>query len=344
MRKRIVTLVIAVTLILGMSTIGQAFAVSASMSGGGTYEVGDTVTVTLTYSGGQFGAVQGTFSYNSNVLTLQGNPSGGTYNAANGIIIMDAAGASSLSMTFTFKATAVGPANISVSNVTGGTIDKVEFNNGASTVVTVVEPATSTPSTPSGSQGSGGSSSSGSSGSSSSGGSGTTHSSPSGTNGRGDFTEEEAVEQEEPDPSEKPEQIEVTVGDATYVIVEDLSEKELPEGFEAKDAVYGEYEWPIQLAVSEKSQYVLILLSGLESGEESWFFYDEESGAITGSKTITVAEALEYESLSKAPKEDGDNSLTIALGAAAAVFALAFAGLGGYEIYKKKTDGKPRYE
>ena len=143
---------------------------------------------------------------------------------------------------------------------------------------------------------------------------------------------------------ESGEQIEVTVGDATYVIVEDLSEKELPEGFEAKDAVYGEYEWPIQLAVSEKSQYVLILLSGLESGEESWFFYDEESGAITGSKTITVAEALEYEVLSKAPKEDGDNSLTIALGAAAAVFALAFAGLGGYEIYKKKTDGKPRYE
>ncbi len=327
MKKRLSILIITFTLLLGTMATGYGFAVTASLSGGGTHTLGSTFNVTLTYSGGTFGAVQGTLSYNSSVLEYV-SYSGGTYNPSNGTIILDAAGATSMSMTFTFRAKAVGSSSISISNVEGGEADRTPFTVGASTTVTVTNPPSS-----SGSSGGSSSSSSSSSGSSS-------HTQSSGTNGRGDFNSSSVVEETEPeeevDPSEKPEQIEVTIGDKTYVIVEDLTDKEFPEGFAAEDAGYGEYDWPIQIAKSEVSQYTLILLMDPETEEESWFFYDEETGAITSSKSITVAEALEYEKLAAEADEPEDNTLTIALGVAAGVFALAFAVLSGYNIYTRR--------
>ena len=326
MKKRLSILIIAFTLLLGTMATGYGFAVTASLSGGGKHTLGSTFNVTLTYSNGTFGAMQGTLSYNSSVLEYV-SYSGGVYNPANGTVILDAPGATSMSMTFTFRAKAVGSSTISISNVEGGEADRTPFYVGASTTVTVSNPSSGS---------SGGSSSSGSSSSG-----GSSHTPSSGTNGRGDFNSSSVVEpeteqEEEADPSEKPDQIEVTVGDKTYVIVEDLTDKEFPEGFAAEDAGYGEYDWPIQIAKSEASQYTLILLMDPETEEESWFFYDEETGTITSSKTITVAETLEYERLVAEAAEPEDNTLTIVLGVAAGVFALAFAGLGGYNIYTRK--------
>ena len=332
MKKRLSVLIIVFTLLLGTMATGYGFAVTASLSGGGTHTLGSTFNVTLTYSGGTFGGVQATLSYDSNILEYvdySHSAMVGSFNPSNGLLVLSDAEAGSLSMTFTFRAKATGNARISVSTIEGGEADKTPFTVGASTTVTVTNP-------PSSSGSSGGSSSSGSSSSG-----GSSHTPSSGTNGRGDFNSSSVVEpeteqEEEADPSEKPDQIEVTVGDKTYVIVEDLTDKEFPEGFAAEDAGYGEYDWPIQIAKSEASQYTLILLMDPETEEESWFFYDEETGTITSSKTITVAETLEYERLVAEAAEPEDNTLTIVLGVAAGVFALAFAGLGGYNIYTRK--------
>lgn len=250
---------------------------------------------------------------------------------ANGnSFLLEAMGTSTMSATFTFKANKTGNTTVSASTVAGETWDDGSFSCGTASATVTVNAA------PSSSGNSGGSSSSGSSSSG-----GSSHTPSSGTNGRGDFNSSSVVEpeteqEEEADPSEKPEQIEVTVGDKTYVIVEDLTDKEFPEGFAAEDAGYGEYDWPIQIAKSEASQYTLILLMDPETEEESWFFYDEETGAITSSRSITVTEAIEYERLAAEAAEPQDNTLTIALGVAAGVFALAFAGLGGYNIYTRK--------
>ena len=62
-------------------------------------------------------------------------------------------------------------------------------------------------------------------------------------------------------------QIQITIGDKTYIIVEDLSEKKMPEGFTAADSKYGEYEWKIQVAKSDESKYTLILLKDSETDE-----------------------------------------------------------------------------
>lgn len=83
-------------------------------------------------------------------------------------------------MTFTFQAKAAGSTAVSVNTVKGGTLDKVEFYNGASATVTVKEPASS---------GGGSSSTSGGSSSTSGGSSGSNKKPSSNTNGRGDFTD-----------------------------------------------------------------------------------------------------------------------------------------------------------
>ena len=49
-------------------------------------------------------------------------------------------------------------------------------------------------------------------------------------------------EQEEEEPLEKPEQIEVEIGDKTYVICEDITEEDAPAGFKLAKAKYGEKE------------------------------------------------------------------------------------------------------
>lgn len=365
MRKRLVVLAIAITFILGSMATGYGSAVTATMSANKrTCTVGDTISVTLTYKNGTFGAVQGTFSFSSKLQLIGDGPTNGTYNPGNGTLILDSAGSTSMSTTFKFKAVAAGDASVYMSNVTGGTIDKTPFDNGASVSITIKEKSSGSSSSSGGSSSSGSSSSgshSGSSGSSSSSGgssgsSGAVQSSPSGTNGRGDFDEatstvveppeaddeEKTEEEEEPDPSEKPDNIEVEVGDRTYVIVDDLKDKKLPEGFEAKDSAYGEYDWNIQIAVSDESEYKLILLSDPETDEEKWFFYDEETEKITSSRTISVEEALEYERLAIEAEKGENSSMTIILGAAALAFALAFAGLGGYTIYnKRKKENEP---
>lgn len=332
MKKRMYILILTFTMMFGLISTTDGFAVSAGLSGGGTYTKGQTFTMTLSYTGGTFGAAQGILSYDKNVLELKS--ASGTFNNATGEFVVDAAGSQSLSMTFTFQAKAAGSTAVSVNTVKGGTLDKVEFYNGASATVTVKEPASS---------GGGSSSTSGGSSSTSGGSSGSNKKPSSNTNGRGDFTDtslgtpdDPQSEEEAVDPSEKPDQIQITIGDKTYIIVEDLSEKKMPEGFTATDSKYGEYEWKIQVAKSDESKYTLILLKDSETDEESWFFYDEETGQVTSSTSLDVMGTLEYERLLLESEGQADNNINTYLIVLSCILGAAVIGLGGYLIYTKR--------
>ena len=341
MKKRIFVLMMIFIVALGMfpADKGIAASVKASLSGG-SCKVGKSVTVTLTYSGSTFGAAKASLSYDSSLLELTGK--GGAITTVNGnSYLLEDMESSTMTATFTFRAKAAGQASVSVATIEGETLDDGAFSCG--TVATTVKiSADSGPSGSSGSSGSSGTSgSSGNSGSSSS--SSSTSKQPSTTNGRGDFTDtslgvpedKDDKKESEEDPSEKPDEIIVTVNDKTFIIVEKLTEKELPEGFSTADSKYGEYEWPVQIAKSEESQYTLILLKNKDTGDEEWFLYDEESGKIRSEISISVSEALEYEKLSAAEKEKNDDknfNFFIIIAAVLGVFVVCEAG---YILYDK---------
>ena len=79
MRKRILALFILLALLISALTANVAFAsvpVKASISGGGTYEKGQTITVYLKYEGTTFGSATARFTYNSSILQLISSQSG----------------------------------------------------------------------------------------------------------------------------------------------------------------------------------------------------------------------------------------------------------------------------
>ncbi len=319
MKKRLLVLTIVFVMIIGMMVTTQGFAasISARMSGG-TCTALQNVTVTLTYSGATFGAARVTLNYDSSVLEIVGY--GGAITSRNGnSFLLEAEGASSLTGTFTFRTKAAGSPSVTATTTSAYNWDIEEVTcSSASTTVTVKAPATS------------------------SGGSSSSSSKKTTSGGRGNFkasntgTPDEVEEVEEVDPSVKPEQIEIVLGGRTYIICEVLKDKELPEGFTASDMEYGEYKWGIQVAKSEDSQYTLILLTDKETGEEGWFFFDEETGAITNSTTLTVAETLEHEKLvAESKNKDTENLLKIFI-AATAILGVAFIGQNGYILFKKR--------
>ncbi len=308
MKKRLLYLVMILTLVLGMTFTQEGFgaSVSAGMSGG-SCQVGKTVTVTLTYSGATMGASTINLSYDSSALTLSGQ--GGNISMANGnTFLLEAMGTSSMSATFTFTAKKAGNYTVTATTTAGETWDQGSFSCGpVSATIKVSEPQSS----------SGGSSSSGSSGSSSSGSSSSSSSSSSGSNTnsgtpnrRGDFTDEELIktdteeEQEEEEPLEKPEQIEVEIGDKTYVICEDITEEDAPAGFKLAKAKYGEWDWEIAVYSDEEGNYVLVCLMVKETEDRQFFRYNEEKGTFNDEIPVSVAEFMEYKNLAAAAAAD----------------------------------------
>ena len=110
----------------------------------------------------------------------------------------------------------------------------------------------------------------------------------------------------------------------------------MPEGFTATDSKYGEYEWKIQVAKSDESKYTLILLKDSETDEESWFFYDEETGQVTSSTSLDVMGTLEYERLLLESEGQADNNINTYLIVLSCILGAAVIGLGGYLIYTKR--------
>ena len=333
MKKRLVSIAVIFFMISGVCNIDKGYAASVGVSvSGASCQVGQNVNVTIAYSGGYPALAKFSLSYDTSKLELVS--SGGLYANGNAYLMeSNNAGAASISATFTFRAKAAGDAYVSVSTIEGVTWNDEMFGGSASATVKIS----------SASSGGGSSSTSGGS-SSTSGGSSSSNKKPSSnTNGRGDFTDtslgtpdDPQSEEEAVDPSEKPDQIQITIGDKTYIIVEDLSEKKMTEGFTAADSKYGEYEWKIQVAKSDESKYTLILLKDSETDEESWFFYDEETGQVTSSTSLDVMGTLEYERLLLESEEQADDNVNTYLIVLSCILGAAVIGLGGYMIYTKR--------
>ena len=122
--------------------VEKAFAASAkvSLSGGGTVEKGDSLTITLKYSGATFGSATARVTYDSSILEYS-SCSGAEANGGGGTVILTMAngsGVESLSCKLKFKAKKAGSTSVSVSTTDVYNIDLEELSaSSASTTVTV---------------------------------------------------------------------------------------------------------------------------------------------------------------------------------------------------------------
>ena len=142
MRKRILALFILLALLISALTANVAFAsvpVKASISGGGTYEKGQTITVYLKYEGTTFGSATARFTYNSSILQLISSSDGPQ--SASGVFyqsVINENGVRSLTCSATFKAVGTGQTSISAEFVEGATLDFQDISaNNVSTTVSV---------------------------------------------------------------------------------------------------------------------------------------------------------------------------------------------------------------
>ncbi len=128
------------------------------------------------------------------------------------------------------------------------------------------------------------------------------------------------------DDNKRPEVLETTIGEKKYTIVESYDNKEVPHGFTMTTAKFGEYEIPV--FTDKELRYTLALLKDSETGDEKWFFYDEEKDQFRNSTSLTAEEIIAYEKASaskdNASKDEEkkfgtDTILFVALGATAAV-------------------------
>lgn len=119
------------------------------------------------------------------------------------------------------------------------------------------------------------------------------------------------------DKEERPDEIKVTVGDKEYIVVENFGDKDAPQGFAMSVAKLGEYEIPA--FVDKNLKYTLVLLKDGETGDEKWFFYDEEkdefssNAALTPEEIIAYEEAVENAGKNEEPEEKGIKTETILL-------------------------------
>lgn len=349
-RFKRLSFVLAVLLILSVCFAGTAFGASAraSISGGGTYKVGSTVTVNFSYSGATFGTSKTTFSYDTSVLQFKGCSavSGGTSGVTT--VSMASGGSSSLSCTLTFKVVGTGSARVSASTNELYNIDGEALT--ASTTSTTI---------------SGKSQSAQKSGNanlsylSASAGSLSPAFSPSVTSytvnvgndttvctlsanpenskakisvsgsmnlsvGRnvrtvivtaengatkkytvtinraassgGSQTPEETDKPEVDNPEkddpeeEEPSEISVKVGDKEYTVVETYDEGSVPKGFATTVAKYDEKQIPA--VADDELKYIMVLLKDKDTGDEKWFFYDEEKETFSGTAQITPEEVI----------------------------------------------------
>ena len=139
-KKTAVVLLMAVMLVLAMCGTAYAAEATMSLSGGGTVQKGDTVTITLKYSGATFGSATAKITYDADVLEYS-SCSGAEANGSGGTVIATMAngsGTDSLSCKFTFKAKKVGKATVKASTTDIYNIDLEELSAGSkSTTVTV---------------------------------------------------------------------------------------------------------------------------------------------------------------------------------------------------------------
>lgn len=107
---------------------GQEAAVS--LSGGGTYEKDDVVTLTVKYTGGTFGSATGRITYDSDILTYQ-SCSGAEAHGSGGTVVFnmsDGTGKDSLQCKLKFKASSAGKSTVKLNTSDIYNIDLTEMS------------------------------------------------------------------------------------------------------------------------------------------------------------------------------------------------------------------------
>ena len=113
-KKKYITFIAVLILLMTSIFTETAFAAAtASISGGGNYKVGQTVTVNFTYGGVTYGTAKTTFRYNTSVLQFQ-SCSAQVYNGTSGVttVSLVSGGSSTLGCTLTFKAIGTGSTSV----------------------------------------------------------------------------------------------------------------------------------------------------------------------------------------------------------------------------------------
>lgn len=379
-KRNLFAILITVFLIVLLS-YGHANAASAnaSLSGGGNYKKGDTVTLTLTYSGSTFGTAASEISYNTEYLQYV-DCSAIAYGGSGKVTIsMSSANSSTLSCTIRFKALKPGTANVSASTVELYNMSDQSLSVSTKTAsVKITDPSTSASSNANLSylRVSSGSLSPSFSANTTEykvnvGNDVTTCTMSADTqdpnarlavsgsanlsvghnvrkitvtaqNGKtktytiniyradGNSSDnddpDDNDDNDNDDDNKRPEVLETTIGEKKYTIVESYDNKEVPHGFTMTTAKFGEYEIPV--FTDKELRYTLALLKDSETGDEKWFFYDEEKDQFRNSTSLTAEEIIAYEKASaskdNASKDEEkkfgtDTILFVALGATAAV-------------------------
>lgn len=402
MKKRLILLTLILLLAISMTnTVAFGASANLSISGGGTYTKGSTVSITYTYSGTDFGVANTNITYDSSVLEYK-SCSGGSASAANGVLNViagDGNQRSSLSVTVTFNAKQAGSSGITVSTGSGGVVD-YDGNDlsvaSRSTTVTVKDPSPQksgnanlaslkvsagslspafSPSrtsytvnvgkdvsvctisaTPEHSKAS--VSVSGSKNLSEgknvrtvtvTAENGSTKTYTITINRGKSTTGGDDPNPDNPDNPDTPEvdvpqDIVVTVGDIEYTIVESVEESDIPKGFALTLAQYGEYDIPV--IKDNNLKYTFVLLKNSNTGDQEWFFYDEETDSFSSSSQLSVDEALEYSKLLAELNGEEDDSfklgktekiLIMSLGGTLAAMFIAIIALQTKIIKKNKA-------
>ena len=394
-KKRYITFIAAFILMVAALFSESAFAAAtASISGGGNYKVGQTVTIKFTYSGASYGTAKVIFRYDTSVLQFKNcsGTSGGTSGVTR--VSLSSGGSNTLGCTLTFKA--VGPGNTTVKAETEELydIDENDLSSSVSTkstTVSVTNPSTQV------------SSNANLSSMSVSAGSLSPSFSPSvtsytinvgsdvsvctisakaqdskatisvsgsknlkagknvrsvtvtaengstktytitiykaeGTTG-GNDKEDPDLPDEQP---ETPEEIKITLGGKEYVLDENISENNIPEGFTITSAMYGQQEIPV--IKDSQLKYTFALLKDGETGDSRWFFFNEENDTFSSSVEISSEDAMKYAQLVAAEDTNGsepsgigmtEKILYIALGVTVAALILTVAVM---KIKRKKRE------
>ena len=394
-KKRYITFIAAFILMVAALFSESAFAAAtASISGGGNYKVGQTVTIKFTYSGASYGTAKVIFRYDTSVLQFKNcsGTSGGTSGVTR--VSLSSGGSNTLGCTLTFKAVGTGNTTVKAETEELYDIDENDLSSSVSTkstTVSVTNPSTQV------------SSNANLSSMSVSAGSLSPSFSPSvtsytinvgsdvsvctisakaqdskatisvsgsknlkagknvrsvtvtaengstktytitiykaeGTTG-GNDKEDPDLPDEQP---ETPEEIKITLGGKEYVLDENISENNIPEGFTITSAMYGQQEIPV--IKDSQLKYTFALLKDGETGDSRWFFFNEENDTFSSSVEISSEDAMKYAQLVAAEDTNGsepsgigmtEKILYIALGVTVAALILTVAVM---KIKRKKRE------
>lgn len=398
-KKRYITFIAAFILMVAALFSESAFAAAtASISGGGNYKVGQTVTIKFTYSGASYGVAKVIFRYDTSVLQFKdcSEKCGGKSGVTTVSLLSDdpSVGSNTLGCTLTFKAVGTGNTTVKAETEELYDIDENDLSfsvSTKSTTVSVTNPSTQV------------SSNANLSSMSVSAGSLSPSFSPSvtsytvnvgsdmsvctisakaqdskatisvsgsknlkagknvrsvtvtaengstktytitiykaeGTTG-GNDKEDPDLPDEQP---ETPEEIKITLGGKEYVLDENISENNIPEGFTITSAMYGQQEIPV--IKDSQLKYTFALLKDGETGDSRWFFFNEENDTFSSSVEISSEDAMKYAQLVAAEDTNGsepsgigmtEKILYIALGVTVAALILTVAVM---KIKRKKRE------